>query len=179
MDVRNYKSYDQLKDGRRVLIRAIRATDKEALQIGLHHLSKNSAYMRFHGTKRELNKSELSYLTELDFEGHVAIGVIIEEHHALHPIAVGRYVIFRDEPFRAADIALTVEDKYQSLGIGSILLKHLVYIARENDVASLEADVMSDNERMLHIIYHSDLPYIKNQTDGETHISITLDTKGQ
>jgi GNAT superfamily N-acetyltransferase len=80
-----------------------------------------------------------------------------------------------DNPPIKADLALTVEDKYQGIGIGTALFQHLILIAKVNGVESMEADVLHDNQSMLNILLHCGLPHKKFTTQGETHFSLFLE----
>ncbi len=90
------------------------------------------------------------------------------------PVAVGRYVCVNRTPPINAELALTVEDAYQGLGIGTLLMKHLISIATKNEIQSLEAEVMSENRRMLKILFNCGLPISTSVSEGETHISLSL-----
>lgn len=174
MQAKDYHVYDELKDGRKVLIRAVRPEDGVHLQDGLNRLSNRSAYMRFHTPKKSLNKKELSYLTELDFDHHVGIGAVLLDNHKLQAIGVARYVTFGEESPKKADIAFTVHDDFQGLGIGTLLLKHLVILAEEKSVAILEAIVLNENIAMLRILEKSGLKINKRVDGRETVLSIQM-----
>jgi GNAT superfamily N-acetyltransferase len=129
--LRHYTARDRLRDGRDLLVRAIRPDDKPALLDGLHRLSAESAYFRFFQVKHEPSPNELVYFTEVDFAGHVALVAIVEEEGPLF-VGVGRYIVCDDvdESMRAAEIAFAVDDAHHGIGIATILLRHLATIAR-------------------------------------------------
>ena len=79
IDARTYSQRDRLLDGRPVLVRAIRPEDKAMLREGFRRLSPQSVYLRFFQAKKELSEAELRYLTEVDFQSHVALLVILDE----------------------------------------------------------------------------------------------------
>jgi GNAT superfamily N-acetyltransferase len=58
----------------------------------------------------------------------------------------GRYIVAKPG---AAEVAFAVVDDYQGQGIGSILMRHLVAIARRAGLAELVADVLPENRQML------------------------------
>lgn len=154
---RDYAVHERLLDGRGVLIRAIRPEDKRELQDGLRRQSPESAYFRFMGPKRELSEQELAYFTEVDFEDHVALGVVLQDADRDVPIGVGRYIVFERDPERVAEIAFAVDDAYHGLGVATLLLRHLVEIARASGVRELRASVLSSNLKMLEVFFHSGL----------------------
>jgi len=170
--LRRYKAWDRLLDGRVLLIRAIRPTDKPALQEGFHRLSSESVYFRFFGPKHELSRQELVYLTEVDFARHVALVAIIEEDPLI--VGVGRYIVRDVEPIRTAEIAFAVDDAHHGLGIATILLRHLAKIARAADVSEFNASVLASNRKMLQVFFHSGLPQKHTVESGVLNIRLSL-----
>ena len=59
-----------------IVIRPIRAHDKEILVGGLHRLSPESRYRRFFAPKAKLSAKQLRYLTEVDHHTHEALVAI-------------------------------------------------------------------------------------------------------
>src|SRR5215467_13366357 len=87
-----YLSTDELRDGRKVSIRAIRPEDKPILQESWHHLSRQSQYFRFFAEKDELTEQELEFFTDIDFVHHVGLLASIINGDAEVPAGVGRYI---------------------------------------------------------------------------------------
>ncbi|WP_461481822.1 GNAT family N-acetyltransferase [Porticoccus sp.] len=168
--LRHYCARDHLLDGHELLIRSIRPDDKAALQAGLQRLSSESAYFRFFRHKHELSPEELVYFTEIDFDRHVAL-VAIDEGKSL-VIGVGRYFLCADEPVRAAEITLTVDDVYHGRGVATVLLRHLVQVARAAGVMEFRAAVMGENRKMLEVLLHLGLP-VQRHSEGSV-VDVTL-----
>ena len=146
---------EKLPDGGIIHIRLIRPDDKKRLVDGFHHLSKNSIYFRFLGSKKELTESDLVYFTEIDYEKHIALAVTIPDNGDEEIIAVGRYIESEQrDSVRSAEVALAVVDSHQNRGIGSLLFEKLMQIARSQCLTRFEAYVFPDNRRMLEIFNH-------------------------
>lgn len=153
-----YFAKDQLADGRGLIIRSVAPSDKRLLQEGMQHLSKRSRYNRFLTPKDELSAKELAYFTEIDMVNHVALGAILMEGGENVPVGVARYIVNADDKqVRTAELAFTVDEVHQGQGIGTILFRHLVIIARANGIQEFTALVLSDNQKMLDIFLHSGL----------------------
>ena len=116
--LREYESRETLPNRRSVLLRAIRPDDKQSLVDGLKRLSAESIYRRFFSVKTRLSEAELSYLTEVDFRTHVALVAVVREDGANVPVGVGRFIVIDSCP-SAAEVAFTVDDGHQGLGIGT------------------------------------------------------------
>lgn len=177
----NYKVQEQTIDGRMLEIRSIRADDKEILQEGMHHLSKRSLYARFFTFKSELSDAELKYFTEVDFKKHVGLVASITDSHGQRPVGVGRYIMEANCPTEAtAELAFTVAEEYQGMGIGTLLMKHLVKIGRAQNVRFFTAYVMPDNKSMLSVLFRAGLPIECEQDSAgilELKLKLSTDTE--
>ena len=173
IDVREYKAHETLKDGRSVTVRAIRADDKETVLQGLSLFSDASLYKRFHGAKTGLSDKELTFYTEIDYLYHVALLVVLKENG--QAIGGGRFIA-QDEalPPRSAELAFAVADNFQGLGVATIILKHLIHIAREEGIGMFEADVLVENSAMTRVFEKSGLPVTKTYEGRNVHVTMTL-----
>ena len=178
MNPEHFSQHVLLRDGRPSLVRAIRPDDKQRLLDGFHRLKGKSVYFRFFSAKKELTEKELRYYTEVDFEHHVAIVSTIINDKKEQIIGVGRYVEFTDnDTERAAELAFAVDDEHQNLGVGTTLFEHLVTIAQNNGITSLDADVLLDNRNMLDIFEHSGFELHKTTRGGVMHIQFEITGK--
>jgi GNAT superfamily N-acetyltransferase len=156
VDAGSYSREDRLLDGRQVTIRAIRPDDKAHLREGFGRLSPQSIYFRFFQAKKELSEAELRYLTEVDFETHVALVALLTERGRERGIGVGRYIV---EPgTRSAEVAFTVDEDHHGLGVGTLLLNHLAFIARSHGLEEFRAYVLAENRAMLEVLEHARFP---------------------
>ncbi len=173
-ELRDYFEEDHLSDGSPVIVRAIRPEDREALQEGLQHQSPESIYHRFFRQKQELTHEELDYFTKLDFLRHVGIGALVPVEGELLPVAVARYVVADENEPLSAEIAFAVDDPHQGRGIGTVLLKHLVAIARDAGLLQFTANVLCENTKMLHVFEHSGLPMSSVADEGIMEVTLSL-----
>jgi RimJ/RimL family protein N-acetyltransferase len=138
----------QLSDGTAVRIRPIAPKDKERISEGWKHLSASTRYLRFLHPKANLSKWELAYLTEIDYVNHFAWGVELVDDPGHLGIGIARYI--RDTTdSTVAEVAITVVDEYQRLGLGRLLLQAIVEAARENGVERFRAEVSASNEQVI------------------------------
>jgi RimJ/RimL family protein N-acetyltransferase len=141
----------RLRDGSRALVRPIRPEDRERLRDGLARLSPRTRYLRFHSPVRRLSEEQLTYLTDIDYESHMAWVALDPEDLEEPGMGVARYVRLKDDP-GVAEAAITVADRYQGRGLGTILLELLTRSAMENGIHTLRNYVLADNEAMLEIL---------------------------
>jgi GNAT superfamily N-acetyltransferase len=135
-----------LRDGSQVLIRPVRPDDKPLFVSGFEHLSEESRYLRFMGSKTALSVSDLEFFTELDHEDHEAIGAL--DPFTGEGLGVARYIRVPDQP-QSAEAAVVVIDEWQGRGLGTALLERLVESARDHGIERFMASLFTDNRSML------------------------------
>lgn len=162
-----YAAEERLSDGRPVLLRAIRPDDKAALQEAMGRLGPESAYWRFLQAKRRLSDGELAYYTEVDFRSHVALVAVVRESGRDLIVATSRYLVDPAAAVPTAEVAFTVDDAHQGLGLGTLFLRHLALLARRAGIRRFRASVLAGNRRMLEVFARSGLPLETGQS-GET-----------
>jgi RimJ/RimL family protein N-acetyltransferase len=141
----------RLKDGRRLVIRPIRADDKPMLERGLRNLSDRSVQRRFLSPKRTFSRAELRYLTEVDAHDHVALVAEFFFGPVRRIIGVARFVRLAEDP-EAAEAAIVVGDPWQGQGVGSALARELGARARGLGVKRFTATMASDNKPALRLM---------------------------
>jgi len=161
---------ETLNDGSPVTIRAVRPDDKERIVTAFLALAPQSIYARFFHPKTELSEQELRQLTEIDFVNAVVLLATIGSQPEETVIGLGRYAASGG----SAEVAFVVADDYAGRGIGGRLLDHLTQVARENGIATFEADVLEDNAAMLAVFRESGLPMTTTHADGITHVTLLL-----
>jgi acetate---CoA ligase (ADP-forming) len=177
-DTRQYAAEAVLRDGGSIHLRAIRPDDRERLVEHFHRLSARSVYFRFFGAKRRLTEEELDRFTRLDFEQRVALVATLREGGAERIIGVGRYALLPGSP-PAAEIAFAVADDHQGRGIGTVLLEHLVTIARARGVTAFQAEVLGENNQMLKVFADSGFVVTRSTESGTVHLSFPTDETEQ
>lgn len=175
LDCRNFEVEERLKNGRQVLIRAIRPDDKPALLSGFASLSGRSRQMRFFGSKSDVSDRELRYYTEIDNIHHVALVVIVKDNGDERIIGGGRYMEYDVQGQQGhAELAFAVADEFQGLGLASLLFKYLVHIARQNGIKKFKADVLTENIAMLKVFEYSGLPMQRSVDSGVVDVTLDL-----
>ena len=141
----------QLHDGTAVLIRPVKPTDKSLLAKAVEQMSDRSRYHRFAMVVRELSEGQLSYLTEIDHENHVAWVAIDQSKKLERAVGVARYIRL-DDNSDVAEVAVAVVDTHQGRGLGTMLLGRLAQSARDNGVRRFLAFVCGDNAPVLKLV---------------------------
>jgi nucleotide-binding universal stress UspA family protein/GNAT superfamily N-acetyltransferase len=162
-----------LRDGARVILRAIAPEDKPLLAASFERLSEESRYRRFFTTKNELTSAELDYLVDVDHRDHEAIVAI--DPSSGEGLGVARYIRSTDDP-EIAEVAVTVVDDWQGRGLGRALLDRLTYRARREGVRRFSALVQGDNRASLGLL--GGISDTRREFDsGEVELVIELPAK--
>ena len=174
-DLANYSFSELLRDGRSVVIRAIRPDDRGLFHDALGKISPQSLYFRLFSGKRSFSDEELKPFFSVDFINTVALLAVLNKEGAEEIVGGGRYIrMDTPGPGRSAEVAFLVEDAYQGLGIGSRIFRHLAAIARASGITHFEAEVLPSNANMLRLFSRSGLPITKAVTRDSVHLKIQL-----
>jgi len=142
-----------LKDGTELRLRPIRPEDAPRLIDFYDRLSRHSAYQRFFTIMKRLPPDWARMLATVDYRRRLAL--VAERGPAGAPelVGVGRY-----EPTENPDtveVAFVVQDGLQGLGLGAILLHHVLEAAEARGIHRFCAYVLADNTRMLDLLSRS------------------------
>lgn len=173
MDLKSYSRSLHLKNGAAISVRAIRPDDRERLRQAFGKLEPRTIYTRFFGAKRELTEEELSAATNVDYDKVVAL-VVVRDEDPETIIAGARYVRLDADRSREAEVAFTVEEDYQGLGIAGMLLRELISIAKEAGVTVFIADVLPQNIAMLKVFRGSGKPISICNEEGVAKVTLQL-----
>ena len=160
--------YALLADGGTVEIRAAGPGDAEAVRQMHAALSPDNLYLRF------LSLSPYSAQSEAQRVCRTADGC----HEALLAWLNGRLAgVASYESAGAAgtaEIAFAVPDDLHHRGIGTLLLEHLVSLARRRELTAFTATTLADNAAMLRVFADAGLPVRRSTSGGEVQLSFPL-----
>jgi ribosomal protein S18 acetylase RimI-like enzyme len=120
-------------------LRPIRAQDKDRLTRFHSRLSADSRYRRYHGSKGDLSRRELIYLTEIDGLEHVAV---VADRGDGELGAVARVVSNGDG---TAEVAVVVADDCRGRGFGEEVVaaavrRYAAHRAGDQVIAHVQTD---------------------------------------
>jgi RimJ/RimL family protein N-acetyltransferase len=124
-------------------IRPIADSDGPALHDAYERLSDDTKYKRFMAAKPHLSRRDVSYLTQIDGDNHLAL-VATPVGQPDQIIGVARFVRLPEDP-QIAEFAIVIGDPYQGEGLGSELMARLAQAATEHGVKRLRGTMLADN----------------------------------
>jgi GNAT superfamily N-acetyltransferase len=129
-------------DDPEVRIRPVSPGDEEGLREMLSRLSRETIHKRFHLPLPHVPGWMLVYLTDVDHYDKEALVALVGDE------IVGHAMYARQEA-REAEMAILVEDRWQSRGIGRLLLSRLAEEAGRRRIESFTGTVLGDNRDAL------------------------------
>jgi GNAT superfamily N-acetyltransferase len=138
--------HDELLDGTRVLIRPLHADDAALEREFIEHLSARSKRLRFLGLIGSPSDALVRQLTQLDFRREVAFAALVAREGAKHLIGVSRFSLGADR--KSCECAVTVADEWQHKGLGTLLMRHLIAVARARGIHEMVSLDAVDNPEM-------------------------------
>ncbi len=159
-----------LKDGSAARIRPIRTDDGPRI-VDLHsQLSEQSIYFRFFAPYPVLAARDVERFTHVDYDDRVAL-VATVAGAIVGVVRYDRLAPGGDE----AEVAFTVRDDYQGLGVGSVLLEHLTGVARERGIRRFIAEVLPANHRMLGVFRDAGYASAMAMEDGVVRLDLAIE----
>jgi GNAT superfamily N-acetyltransferase len=132
----------QLRDGRVVDVRPLERCDRALLEAAIRRLSDESRYLRFGTPKPHIPGRALDRLVGVDHRDHEALLAI--DPPTGRGVAVARYVQVPGES-GVVELAATVADDWQGIGLGSALLARLTQRALDEGHSAFRAYVLACN----------------------------------
>lgn len=166
-----YSAQERLRDGRPIEIRALHPQDEANMLAAVSQTGAESRQRRFFVTKRGFSDAEKEFFMKIDFVNHVALVAEIDEDG--RPVIVGgcRYVVVGPDK---AEVAFMVVDAYQGQGIGLMLTRHLVGLARAAGLKQLVADVLPGNAAMRRVLEKFGFRPVRSADPQVVHLALPL-----
>jgi acyl-CoA synthetase (NDP forming)/GNAT superfamily N-acetyltransferase len=153
-------AYALLTDGATIEIRSARSEDFTAVRDMHAKMSPDNLYLRFFSLSPLSAEREAHRICREPGPDHAVLLAVLDGE------VVGSCAYERAAGgSRSADIAFTVADGMHHRGIGTLLLEHLVSLARSRDIRTFTADALSENSPMLRVFADAGLPVQRSLVD--------------
>ncbi|MFJ8383973.1 GNAT family N-acetyltransferase [Streptomyces sp. NPDC094438] len=158
-----------LTDGTTVRIRPAQPGDHARVLRMFEEMSPENLRLRFFSTARNSARQAADRCC-----GAAGLG-----HRALIAEAAGQVIGLAEYEITGAsgtaDIGMAVADGHHHLGIGTLLLEHLVSAAREASVTAFTADALAENHEMLKVFADLGLRTARHFEGPEVRCTVLLD----
>jgi GNAT superfamily N-acetyltransferase len=137
---------EHLRDGTPVLIRPLRAEDRGLEEDFLKRLSPEAKRLRFLGDFKEADPALVDRLMDVDFHDRMAFIALVHDEGKLREIGVSRYSATEDG--QSCECAVTVAEDWQGRGLGVLLMRHLIGVARREGFRRMFSIDAANNQAM-------------------------------
>ncbi|MCD6497716.1 MAG: GNAT family N-acetyltransferase [Deltaproteobacteria bacterium] len=169
-DTRGFTAHHQLRDGTSATIRPVTATDERMLQELFHGLTETDRYYRFFSSISALPHRAAQKLCRTNYRDEMAVIATIPRGEGELVAGSGQYILNRR--LNLAEFAVMVHKDHRNKGIGTGIVRHLIRIARQQDIRGLRAQVLPQNKPMLHIVKKYGFPVQSEIKDAALELTL-------
>lgn len=162
-------AYGLLTDGTTIEIRPARPEDFGAVRDMHTKMSPDNLYLRFFCISAHAAEREARRICRAPAPDHAALLAVLDGE----VIGCASYEC-ADDGSRSAEVALAVADDMHGRGVGTLLLEHLISLARGREVRAFTAETLSENALMLRVFADAGLPVHRALTDGVYDLTFPL-----
>ena len=138
----------RLFDGRTVKIRPVRPDDEVRERDFFSEMSGDSRYLRFHKWVHAPSEKLIHFLTDIDYDRHMAFVCAETRADGERIVGEARYVV--DPGGKGCEFGVVIADSWHKTGIAGLLMEALIRTARERGLAFMEGIVLTRNAEMVH-----------------------------
>ena len=143
---------EELRNGTTVLIRPIDDNDAELERRFIEELSPQSRRYRFLGAMKSPSPELLTQFTHIDSTHDAAFVALLPEGANTREIGVARYSARPDGV--SCECAVVVSDAWHNQGLATLLMQHLIDVARRHGIESMYSMDAVDNQAMRDLASH-------------------------
>jgi acetyltransferase len=140
-----------LPDGTALTIRPIRPEDEPSMSAFTLSLSPHDLYLRYFRpvvASTLVSHDQLTRLCFVDYDRQMSLVAVHQDGGAARPAIVAHGQLTRLHGRRDAEFSVQVHDRYQGSGLGTHIVSQLIEIAREEQLETIVAEIMPENESM-------------------------------
>ncbi len=126
---------EMLRDHRHVLIRPIHAQDKAAARTFVDGLASHARRVRFLGHSSHPAEHLLAQITNIDYAHDMGFIAVVREDSQEKVVGVCRYRT--DSDGVQCECVVTVAENWQRKGLGVLLMRRLIEVARDRGISSM------------------------------------------
>jgi acyl-CoA synthetase (NDP forming)/GNAT superfamily N-acetyltransferase len=162
-------TYALLADGTTVEIRQAGADDFDAVRDMHEKMSPDNLYLRFFSVSSVAAERAARQICREPAPDHAALLAVL--HGGV--VGYGTYELL-GAGSASAEVAMAVADDMHHRGVGTLLLEHLISLARGRGVRTFVAETLSENALMLKVFADAGLPAQRALIDGVYEIRFPL-----
>jgi GNAT superfamily N-acetyltransferase len=149
----NYPHWsEQLRDGTRITIRPVTKADADRERAFIETLSPQARRFRCLGQIARPSAELIARFTDIDYQHDVAFAAVEAGQAEETFLGVSRYDTTQDGT--SCECAVTVLDAWHHKGLGTLLMKHLIEVAKARGILCMFSIDAIDNTDMAELAKH-------------------------
>ncbi len=168
----NQTTPQQLKNGESIIVRKATSEDAQAIEDMHKRATTQTLYNRYYHHFTHSRKHFEEWINTPANKGTFLVATPTATPEQV--IGIAQYVVEYDHFVIIAEPALLVEDRFQGMGVGSILGETLLHIAQENGVEHFHTYMSGSNNAPISLLNKSGLKYKSGWEAGMREIVIDL-----
>jgi len=153
-----------------IRLRAIRPSDEEGMRHLFYRFSDEAVYSRYFHSVSSMPHAKMQEYVNVDWNQVMAIVGLVGEEGKGRIVAEARYIKVPGSPL--AEVVFVVDEKYQKLGIATMMYEMLVRLAKERGIRGFVADVLFSNIGMMKVFKKGQLAVKARLESGVYHLEI-------
>lgn len=162
-DLRQHSDSLRLRSGKPLTVRFVEPGDAEALQAYFRSLTSRSRYNRFLGAMSELPRSLLADFIDVGEDDRFSVIATMAIDGRETIVGEARYAF--DPGKDSFEFGLSIDDRWQGQGVGSVLLGNLECRAAAFGATRLFGDTLRSNAAMIALARKSGFAFTNNPDD--------------
>ncbi|MCL5266832.1 MAG: GNAT family N-acetyltransferase [Bacteroidetes bacterium] len=168
----NYREHVLLRDGSGLTLRFATQADASAVESLVNNVSQESRYFRFMAGVSYLPKATIEEMCIYEPRERASLLATLGDESSESVVGIGSYASLAVR--NAAEVSFLVADKYHGKGIGTLLLERLAGIAAANGLVAFEAEMLSDNDKMMTVFRDAGFEIMKAAGGSTIHIEFPV-----
>jgi len=164
------ETYRTTNKGLELVLRPVKLDDEPLLKDFFYSLSDSTLYKRFISARKDMPHERLQDFVVVDYTEKMVVLATLETETEKDEVVVGMGEYAVDKDVLTAEVAFVVHDDYQGRGIGAELLRYLTYIAKRRGLHGFTADVLMENQAMVHLFERVGFEVEKRWESGLYHL---------
>jgi GNAT superfamily N-acetyltransferase len=174
-DLRQHSDILRLRTGKPLTVRFVEPQEADALQGYFRSLSVRSRYNRFLGAMSELPQTELDHFIHVGEADRFSVVAVMMLNGIETIVGEARYAF--DPDSASFEFGLSIDDRWQGQGVGSVLVRNLECRAAAFGARRLFGDTLRSNDVMIGLARKSGFAFTNSPGDWklvrfEKHIDV-------
>ena len=139
---KEYEKRIKLRDGTEVILRSIKTEDEMLWLEMFRNFSEESVWYRFFNVIKDTpHKVRIRYC-DINYDDEIAIIAELQEKEK-KMLGVVRFTLDSDK--KSGELAFIIVDQWQGLGLGTIMVEHLLNIVRDKKIEIVYSFMLPNN----------------------------------